>query len=170
MEDKSTVSYSIALKAIKQTVLGWSPKGIVTDFEKPELRAINKVFPDVSWLQGCHFHYTQCLLRRFKKVKGFNLDVELNESLIKLKALPFLPVAAVIDAWKTLRTQLVDKWPAASNFAAYFEKTWVESNVYNLSLWNCYEQTLARRPRTNNVSEGGNNSIRIAFGVSNPII
>ena len=86
-----------------------------------------------------------------------------------MKALPFLPVAAVKDAWKMLRTQLVNKWPAANNFAVYFEKTWVESNVYNLSLWNCYEQTLARRPRTN-VSEGGNNSIRIAYGVSNPII
>ena len=96
--------------------------------------------------------------------------MELHENWIKLKGLPILPVAAIKNAWKTLRTQLVNKWPAASNFVAKYVKTWVKSNVCNLSLWNCYEHTLGRRPRTNNVFEGGNNSIRIAFEVSNTII
>ena len=41
---------------------------------------------------------------------------------------------------------------------------------YSIELWNCRDRTLRGEPRTNNVSEGGNNSLRVAFAMENPVI
>ena len=67
LPDKTTDSYKVALREIKSAAPLWSPDGIVLDYEKAEIKAIREIFPDCA-LCGCHFHYTQCLLRRFRKI------------------------------------------------------------------------------------------------------
>ena len=170
LEDKSTASYELALATIKAAVPGWSPEGVVSDFEKAELKAIRNVFPNVKWIQGCHFHFCQCLLRNFKKVPDYNDDVELYQTLQLLKALPFLPSSLIRSTWTSIERKLLSSWPQTKKFCLYFESTWVDNSVYDLELWNCYNQTLERLPRTNNVSEGQNNGMRVLFGASNPTI
>ena len=57
----------------------------------------------------------------------------------------------------------------SSNCCTYFDSTWMDGN-YPLSLWNWYDRTFNGEPRTNNIAEGGNNAIRVAFGCSKPVI
>ena len=52
----------------------------------------------------------------------------------------------------------------------YLESTWLYSTCYPREMWNMYESVKNKDPRTNNVSEGGNNAINIAAGVSHPKI
>ena len=102
---------------------------------------------------------------RFKKIEDFTTNSSLKETLSLLYALPFLPVADVRAGWDEVKQDLLNRFPQTSNLVLYFESTWLDGN-YDIDLWNCYGQTLAGLPRTNNVSEGGNNSINVAFGCS----
>ena len=69
-----------------------------------------------------------------------------------------------------MKTKLLNDYPAVSTpYINYYEATWLHGN-YDFALWKVYQRTLDGRPRTNNVSEGGNNAIRVAFGCSNPVI
>ena len=41
---------------------------------------------------------------------------------------------------------------------------------YRVAHWGCYDRTMNKEPRTNNVSEGGNSALKREFGHSKPII
>ena len=51
----------------------------------------------------------------------------------------------------------------------YFEQTWLNT-TYPIEMWNVHESTLQGDPRTNNFSEGGNNSLNQSAGCANPTI
>lgn len=113
LEDEKYCSYKLALETLRGAAPRWDPTGVVSDFERGELKAIREVFPNLEWLQGCHFHYCQCQLKRYKKVEGYNLDVELRDILIKTIALPFLPPDDVQKGWDQIRAALLPAYPAA---------------------------------------------------------
>ena len=71
--------------------------------------------------------------------------------------------------WDEVKQELLNRFSQTANLLSYFESTWLNGN-YDIDLWNCYGQTLSGLPRTNNASEGGNNSINVAFGCSKPSI
>ena len=52
----------------------------------------------------------------------------------------------------------------------YLEATWLYSAKYLRTMWNMYRSVKDVDPRTNNVSEGSNNSINTAAGCSHPRI
>jgi len=163
-------SYNLVLDELQAAAPLWNPKGIVLDFELAELNAVNRAFPtSAQWKQCCHFHFCQCHLRRFKKIPDYTTNQPMKELLNRVYALPFLPVDSVRDGWQDIKQQLLNNHPTATQYVDYVDSTWMDGN-YPLSLWNCYDRTLNGEPRTNNVAEGGNNAIRVAFGCSKPVI
>ena len=168
LEDKSYQSYSLAIEMLKEAAPTWSPTLILTDFEQSELKALYEHF-DKDSVRGCNFHYDQALLKHFKRVPGYATDSNLRDCLYLCFGLSFVPPCDVLCGWHSIRDRLRrDHSSVCEDFVTYFEDTWL-NGLYSLKLWNCYERTLNGQPRTNNVSEGGNNSIRIAFGIENPV-
>ena len=169
LEDKSGTSYKLALDELKSAAPLWNPSGIVLDFETAELNAVNQTFP-TCWKHGCHFHYCQCLMRRFKKVLGYTTVQPMRDLLDRTYVLPFLPPDDVSAGWLDIKQQLLNTYPVTSHFVDYFENNWMNGPNYDIPFWNCYQQTLDGHPRTNNAAEGGNNSLRVAFGCTKPVI
>ena len=79
--------------------------------------------------------------------------------------------------WETIKAKLARSFSSTAILRAantrliiYFEKTWINGN-YSIELISCRYRTLNNGlPRTNNVSEGGNNAINIAFGCRRPTL
>ena len=170
LPNKRADSYKSALREIKSAAPLWSPDGIVIDYEKAEIKAIKEIFPDVA-LAGCHFHFNQSLLRRFRTMGSiYKENEELRMLLHFLYALPFVPESDIITAWNAYSGELSQRYPSiASVIVPYFENTWLNGD-FPIPMWNCYLRTLAGQPRTNNVSEGSNNALRSHFGCANPTV
>ena len=170
LEDKSGPSYSLVLDELKAAAPLWNPRGVVLDFELAELNAVNQAFPNpAQWKQCCHFHFCQCHLRKFKKIPGYPSDEAMKDLLDRVYVLPFLPPDNVRAGWLDIKQQLLNNHPVTAPYVDYVDSTWMDGN-YAIPLWNCYERTLNGEPRTNNISEGGNNAIRVAFGCTKPVI
>ena len=122
LEDEKYCSYKLALETLREAAPRWDPRRVVSDFERGELKAIREVFPNLEWLQGCHFHYCQCQLKRYKKAEGYNSDVELRDVLIKTIALPLLPPDDVQKGWKLIRSALLPAYPAAERYVDYLSQ------------------------------------------------
>ena len=86
--------------------------------------------------------------------------------------LAFVPVADIDHCWTLLKNHLTTLYPSASTTTIinYLESTWLYSNQYPRDMWSMYQSVLDNDPRTNNVSEGGNNAINTAAGCSHPTI
>ena len=166
-EDQAGSSYNLVFDELQAAAPLWNPKGIVLDFELAELNVVNRAFPNpTQWKQCCHFHFCQCHL---KKIPDYTTNQPMKELLNRVYALPFLPVDNIRAGWLDIKQQLLNNHPTAAPYVDHVESTWMDGN-YPLSLWNCYDRTLNGEPRTNNVAEGGNNAIRVAFGCSKPAI
>ena len=78
----------------------------------------------------------------------------------------------VEHCWQILKAYLIRLYPAASTITIinYLEATWLYSAKYPRTMWNMYQSVKDVDPRTNNVSEGGNNSINTAADCSHPRI
>ena len=170
LEDKSFKSYSLALKIIKRARPEWCPAKIISDFETPELQALEEHFGQTcQFIKGCNFHFNQAVLKHFKKVPGFSDNFDLRECLYLCYGLPFVPPSDVPFAWEHIKGRLRTEHPlVCETFIKYFTDTWMDG-LYSVELWNCYQRTLDGDPRTNNVSEGGNHAINVAFGVERPV-
>lgn len=170
LPNKKADSYKSALREIKSAAPLWSPDGIVIDYEKAEIKAIKEIFPDVN-LAGCHFHFNQCLLRRFRTIGSiYREDDQLRMLLHFLYAIPFVPESDIITAWNAYSSELSQRYPSvASIIVPYFEDTWLNGD-FPIPMWNCYLRTLGGQPRTNNVSEWSNNALRSHFGCANPTV
>ena len=78
--------------------------------------------------------------------------------------------------WESIKAKLARSFSSTATIRAantqliiYFEKTWINGN-YSIELTSCRFRTLNNLPRTNNVSEGGNNALNIAFGCRRPTL
>ena len=77
-----------------------------------------------------------------------------------------------VDAWTELKTRMwiLYPTPAISAYISYFEKTWLFSTSYPISMWNVSSAVEYDEQRTNNASEGGNNALNRAFNSSHPTL
>ena len=167
LEDKSRPSYELALGSLKRLAPLWNPAGFIVDFELAMHQAFQSVFPNAE-LYGCHFHFNQCLFKRFKGLEGYSTQPSFKSLLNTLFALPFLPLNDVESGWELVKGRL-SLYPEAQPIINYFQDTWMHGN-YSPALWNCYNRTLSNIPRTNNIAEGGNNALRTTFGCSKPTL
>lgn len=147
------------------------PNFVLIDFEIAAKKALEKVFVGVL-VNGCYFHFSQCLQRKLQKLGLKNLYEEnacFRNRIKFLKALAFVPEYDIIKIYQELiSVHLVDDeddQPDFLEFLDYFEKTWVSSDPfdpgepqakYPLSWWNCYELVINSQPKTNNALEAWN--------------
>ena len=158
----------MALQCLKDAAPSWNPEGFLSDFETAITGAVEELFP-TSWMQGCNFHLDQALLKHMKRVPGFGTNKDLQGELYVIFGLAFLPADEVAEAWSDLSHHFLSTFPESKDFCDYVESTWIDGR-YTCKQWNCYDRTLAGQPRTNNVSEGGNNGLRLAMECAKPVI
>lgn len=156
----------------------------MVDFEKAAIAAAEKVFPE-SDVNGCFFHFCQCLYRQVQ-ANGLQTlyqdDPVFATNIRCLAALAFVPVGDVVRRFNELKkfdffmkklagTTAVDV--GVQKLLEYMETNWVGSKPrrtykpgnFALDLWNVYELTLQCFPRTNNTIEGWHNAIFALFGI-----
>ena len=138
---------------------------VVCDFEVAEHNATKTHLPGAD-IQGCLFHFKQALRKRFIKLTEFHKDPALKAELQTLYGLAFVPEADVPAAWEVLKGRVTH--PSAAPVLQYFEETWIKSSTFPINMWNVYQAVITGGPRTNNYSEGNNNSLSRAIGCSNP--
>ena len=165
LEDKSTPSYSKCLEILVRNCPRLSVDTVVCDFEVAEHNATKTHLPGAD-IQGCLFHFKQALRKRFIKLTEFHKDPALKAELQTLYGLAFVPEADVPAAWEVLKGRVTH--PSAAPVLQYFEETWIKSSTFPINMWNVYDAVLTGGPRTNNYSEGNNNSLSRAIGCSNP--
>ena len=144
----------------------------IVDFETAEHLAIREQFPNAT-IHGCLFHFKQAIIRHYKTVlPAYGTDGVLISDFCAVFGLAFVPVADIEPCWILLKDHLTRLYPSdtTNTLITYLESTWLYSNTYTREMWNMYQSVLDGDPRTNNVSEGGNNSINIAAGCSHPKI
>ena len=57
-------------------------------------------------IQGCLFHWKQCLLRHFDKIPTYSKDVNVRENLHSIFGLAFIPEDDVVASWAELKPLL----------------------------------------------------------------
>ena len=138
--------------------LTFAPESVMLDFEIAERSAIKELFPGTK-LRGCFFHWKQCLIRKFKVVKGYPRDLTVRENLHCLFGLAFVPEPDVPGCWDMLKQIL---WSKSTDFhpvLCYMETEWIKNTTFPVQTWNEYNSTLDNDPRANNYSEGDNNAL-----------
>ena len=144
----------------------------MVDFETSEHSAIRSNYPN-STIHGCLFHLKQAVIRHFKAaLPAYGANALLRSDFCSFFGLAFVPVADTETCWRLLKNYLLAAYPFAYSTLVidYLESTWLYSTCYPREMWNMYESVKNEDPWTNNVSEGGNNAINIAAGVSHPKI
>ena len=86
-----------------------------------------------------------------------------------------MPIADIDHCWTLLKNHLTTLYPSAStttiiNYLESMQPGSTRSTQYPRDMWSMYQSVLDNDPRTNNVSEGGNNAINTAAGCSHPTI
>jgi hypothetical protein len=149
------------------------------DFEKGLMAAFNSTFPG-NIISGCEFHWKSCLRKRISAdglLVYYNSNVKMQQLVRYIWALACIPRTEIVRAWETvilvelkdvLNDMEVDFSKELESFIKYVDSTWIgERNprtmlrkkpAYSHDQWNKYEELIAGESRTNNTTEGYNNS------------
>lgn len=156
MTRKSQAAYSHLFKTIQKS---WNlqPAFITTDFEKGLRNALKQQYPAAE-LIGCWFHFSQALLRKAKKIKGFLQFLKTSDNAKKLfrkfRNLPLIREDKIIIAFTMFQTEAKNFGAKFTTFIKYFEEEWIKKVGPNLF---CVFRKLHR---TNNLVESYNSHIR----------
>lgn len=176
---KRTSVYRKILKCLIEKTDGYlEPEVFVSDYESALIKAVQEVFPDVS-MQGCHFHFSQCIVRAIGDVhqkSRYNTNEEYAHHVKMLIALAYVPPAHVVRAYNALIAcdYYRDNAEYFTDLLEYFKSTWIGierrngtvSAKFPIELWNCYYAVVNDDPRTNNNMEGWHNNFHQRVGRS----
>ena len=127
------------------------------DWDSAMRSALVAEFPDIH-LYGCLFHYAQCLRRkacspevRLAREIGNPGDPEVTKIFLAFTALPLLPAAEIVPAFKYFAAVATTIHPNSIPFVSYMRSQWIESHIgpMGLSLYRLHT-------RTNNAVESNN--------------
>ena len=104
LKNKDAITYNRVLELLmERRVL--NPHSILVDFENASINALRVFFPDAD-LQGCLFHFGQCVWRKVQALglQAWYMEAEGNNALLikMFIALAFVPIALVPDAFNSL--------------------------------------------------------------------
>ena len=156
LPNKQRTTYYAALETIKRKMadihLLFNPDSVMSDFELGLINALEMIFPNAS-LEGCYFHFTQCIWRRVQQshlITSFRDDDVVRSLVRRLMAVAFLPIVAIRPSFVSLQQEAETLNNANCNeLLDYFQGTWLNGQ-FPLQLWNVHN----RSTRTNNHIEG----------------
>jgi len=177
MIDKSSASYYKLFDIIRQAVFelgaAWNPQTVVSDFESGLIEAVRVQFPNALH-SGCHFHFTQAIIRKMKEVglycayRDTTRYPEIGEFIQMSMALAFVPDTEVQRQFEGLVANLNDVHKCMlERFITYFDETWVDG-VFSLKMWNKYGQDYLHR--TNNRVESWHSTLNQKLPSAHPNI
>ena len=106
----------------------------------------------MTFIRGCHFHWTQAVMRHLKKISGLESEYDAggqtHRFVRRILALPFLPASHIRPVFNELMGLATDE--RLQRLMAYIRDTWITSTVWPVESW-C---THRRAFRTNNDLEG----------------
>ncbi len=154
---RSVRTYEAALSALavhsRLLQCEFKPKTIVCDFESSLHSALKSQLPD-SRIQGCYFHFCQCLYRKLASL-GLSSSFAKNDNfrvLVRvIMALAFLPSCEVEHSFTCLVAHFAKFDPNVDKLFKYMRKHW----LHDVDTWNVYNA----RIRTNNDIEGWHSSV-----------
>lgn len=160
------------------------------DFEDAAMRAAAAVLGRNVRISGCFYHLTQSTWRHIQSlglVQDYRTNDDFRLTCAMLDGLAFLPLADVAAGMGHIR-QVSPQ--LAQPLIEYFDETYVSGRLaarpgngpginvvlrrspplFPPNTWNTHDNTVANTPRTNNVCEGFNNSLRNLAGHHHPSV
>ncbi|XP_065321616.1 uncharacterized protein LOC135929050 [Gordionus sp. m RMFG-2023] len=183
MASRRQQDYLNIFNQIKNFQIFLNPKVIIIDFELAALSAFKQSFP-MTAMRGCLFHMSQCIWRTVQKnpriCNAYKSETNFAMYIKMLMSLAYVPVEDVIHGFEELCASIFYQENRAilAPLIEYFEETWIgkmiamesRSPIFGISLWNCYESTLASEPNTNNSVEGWHRSFSSHISSHHPTI
>lgn len=165
LPDKTNTTYLRLLQLIRNCAIDhrlcFNPGKIHIDYEQAVINAKSSSF-SISVVQGCQFHYSQCLWRKVQEI-GFviahNQNKDVKRWIRRLMSLPFLPIDVVDVGFVEVQRAAPSPIPGLlstdqiSAFYNYMIKTWMHpvKPMYSKTVWNQFNN---EGPRTTNNAEG----------------
>ena len=138
-------------------ILEFRPRRILIDFEEGAIEAFSFFFPSTTII-GCFFHFGQCLWRKFNELglkTAYAEDEKLKEWFKTCVALAFVPHDKVENVFvdHILDEANYEEYPQLERFTDYMLKTWIDTPIFSIALWNHFQNA---EIRVNNNNEGYN--------------
>ena len=126
---------------------------MLNDYELAEMNSFKHVFKNIK-VRGCHFHYTQAILKNIqahKLIQEYSINLELKSWLNYLKALPFARPENVASLWEFLsKVRPLTTVPKdLDNFCSYFKNQWISNPKLSVFEWNHFDNFGARTTNNN---------------------
>ena len=181
MSRRSAPDYEMVFRSLLD-VVGPIPNlnRIMLDFEAATWVAIRNLIANGDFnehlkIVGCHFHYTQCIVRKIKRIDGlisqYNRNGSVNLFCRKIMALSLVPSSRIVEAFEYLQsllnrmavedTVLQGKLQVLLN---YVHNTWIDGPMFKHTDWCTYRLIV----RTNNHLEGSHHRYNQRMGSSKP--
>lgn len=133
MSKKTIEAYTAVFRYIEQTTFNLLPNKMITDFETALRRSINECFPQTE-LNGCWFHYTRAIKKKFlllglHPLLKSNPEAKLIYSSIL--SLPLLPAEHFHEGYTNIKenAKKFDFYQQLEQFFAYYESYWITQVV-----------------------------------------
>jgi len=115
-------------------------------------------------------HHKQAIKRHLTRdIPGYATNGLVRRDFNCIYGLAFINPDDKDYAWGILKAfKLLYNHPHSSTLVIinYLENTWLYSTQYPIEMWSVFHAILLNDPRTNNISEGGNNAFNTAAGAS----
>ena len=127
-------------------------------------------------ISGCHFHFTQCIVRKMKKIGGglmrrYNSKGYVNHFCRKIMALAHIPNSKIVEAVEHLQSS-VNQMAVQDEVLKgqlqqlldYLQATWINGPMFNHRDWCTYQMFV----RTNNHLEASHSRYSKNLGSATP--
>ena len=182
MSRRRASDYELVFRALIQLVgANNNLVRVMLDFEAASWVALRKIIQSGILAQqltisGCHFHFTQCIVRKIKKIGGglinlYNAKGAINHFCRKIMALALVPNSKIAEAFEFLQSVINRMAPQDAvlrgqlqQLLDYVQATWISGPLFTHKDWNNYGMFV----RTNNHLEGSHSRYSKNLGSATP--
>ncbi|XP_053989853.1 uncharacterized protein LOC128882298 [Hylaeus volcanicus] len=125
-ECRTAAMYEAIFKKIVSLVpqLQGNLQTVMCDYEKAPMEVIQAQFPTVT-IHGCWFHFTQALLRRWRKLGLHGTPIEILSMAMTMALAPAHMFPQALYEMQLVADRLCDTYPNVLLFMAYLRNVWL---------------------------------------------